>query len=408
MGYYKRQFEEELSQGYYNPPDKCVCAKHFQNKSLRNFVTDNSVLGRCDYCSRPYYHCQVLPMKKLIARMYDVVCEWYRDPDNEGVPYSSSWIDDYDDDASFLRDKYGYIETDNRTVYNEDELFDEIGLNVDNSELEKDIIDCFQQHLWADKDYFSFNILEELDSEWKSFCKEIKSSKKYSYTNLPPLDKDHFSDNGLLHILNEIGNIIIKFRLIKRLQVGQKFYRVRNHNKNINIANFKELASPPPTCVTSPNRMSPVGVSMFYASNNLDTSLKEAQGTGGLNEVATWGEFELIREINVIDFTELPECPDFWSGIKRKTLLTLSFLYAFAAQISEQIDDKDKIIEYLPTQIMTGYFEKVFSIDIDTEINGIVFYSSKKKKYKNYALFIDDKKCSNYLKLIYSETIDQL
>ena len=56
MGYHKKKQIEEQEQGYFNPPDKYVCAKHFGDRGLRKFEEENAEKGRCDYCTRPYMH----------------------------------------------------------------------------------------------------------------------------------------------------------------------------------------------------------------------------------------------------------------------------------------------------------------------------------------------------------------
>lgn len=401
MGYWKERQIEVQQQGYNNPPDKYVCAKHFLDTPLKEFAEKNAERGHCNYCTRPYMHTNVISLKKMVAHMHEVISIYYDNPDNVGVPYAKSWIDD-DDDESRLHDQSGYVAIKNRDIYNADQLFEGL-FDVDNEELYRDIVHCFNQHLWVSKKYFSFSTWEELDFDWKEFCRKVKSSKKYSYFQLPPLTKDYESENGLDHILPELGYIVKEHKLIKVLSVGTCYYRVRNHDKSKKAANFKELAAPPSQFVKYPNRMSPEGVSMFYGSENLRLCLREAQVDKEASKddlMTSFGRFELTQEINVIDFTELPQQPNFWSGEDNQTL---AFLYSFSKEISRPIEN-EKIEEYIPTQVMTGFFQHSFYDRYGIKIDGLIYHSAKEKGSKCCVLFFDDKTCPDYLTLVKCET----
>ena len=335
--------------------------------------------------------------------MNTIILHYFDDPDNLCVPYAKDWIDDDDDESSFMHNEHGYVALRNRSVYTAEGLFEGL-LHVDNDELYCDLVNCFSQHLWADQNYFTLSVWEELDLDWNEFCKKVKDSDSYSYWELPPLDKGNDSENGLDHILVELGYIVGEYGLIKNLPVGTEFYRVRNHMNSEEAADFKGLASPPSTLVKYPNRMSPVGVSMFYASKNLELCLEEAQvdKTKSTDDLMTsFGLFELSKEVRVIDFTEFPEQPDFWSGVNDTS--TLAFLYNFADEISRPIDESKKE-NYKPTQTMTGFFQREFSERFGIKVDGLVYYSAKDKGRKCYVLFLDNDSCPEYLKLIRCKT----
>lgn len=402
MGYWKEKEIEEQEQGFNSPPDKYVCAKHFEDYPLRDFIEGSAIRGHCDYCTRPYMHCDVVPLKELVTHMHDIVSIYFDNPDNVGVPYAKYWVDEDDDESSPLRDRFGYVATKNRDIYDENQLFEGL-LNVDNEDLYGDIVDCFGQHLWGSKNYFNFTKWEELDYYWKCFCEKIKSSIEYSYFNLPPLEKYDDSENGLDHILSELGSIVREHKLVKTLSVGTGYYRVRNHKTDEEAADFKGLAAPPADRVKRPNRMSPVGVSMFYGSESLKLCLDEAQinkETPPEELMTSFGKFELKRELNVIDFTELPEQPNFWAGIDNSTL---AFLYSFSKVISHEVDD-DKPEDYIPTQVMTGFFQRTFSKIYGDRIDGLVYESAREEGGRCCVLFFDNNQCPEYLKLVQCET----
>jgi hypothetical protein len=95
---------------------------------------------------------------------------------------------------------------------------------------------------------------------------------------------------------------------------------------------------------------------MFYAA--LDAKAADLEATQGLTEgVVSVGAFYASRSLTVLDLTNLREPPSVFAndGDERPQWL---FLQEFAKSLREKPALPD--IDYVPTQVVTEYFIKVF------------------------------------------------
>src|SRR5271169_1278952 len=87
-------------------------------------------------------------------------------------------------------------------------------------------------------------------------------------------------------------------------------YRARTFEsaQDLSTLPVTEVFPPTPTLCRSSNRMSPAGISMFYAASDAYTALAEV-GAHNTRQHAVVGEFRPARDVLVIDMTALPELP---------------------------------------------------------------------------------------------------
>jgi RES domain len=144
--------------------------------------------------------------------------------------------------------------------------------------------------------------------------------------------------------------------------------------------------------------MSPAGISVFYGSTDPLTAIQETQEAGG--EAASLGYFTTTQEMFVLDLTNLPRCPTFYTPDLSNTNASLGFLHRFVADAIQPIErDESEHIEYVPTQIVTEFFRYVFTFrgggdgQDENSIMGILYPSCRRRGGINCVLFLKPEDC---------------
>lgn len=285
--------------------------------------------------------------------------------------------------------------------YDSDELFEEIGLDIDDDILCDDIKNClcdphgaYVQRFCLKDSFYGRHYdtkEEELSYKWKQFCEIVTNSRRYTFFKIPEFIEKQPANNGLDNILSELGNTVIHANLIRSLEFDETLFRCRSHKKNGNGYTLEELASPP-NDRASQNRMSPAGVSMFYGAFEPETAFEEIKGRG--NGPVVTGVFEIHKPIKVVDFRNIPS---HFSIFGNYDYYVMRFLKSFVTEIAKPVSNKN--IKYVPTQIITEYFRYVFKTEEDENIHGLIYQSAAKQNGTCCVLFFDNKTCSEYLTL---------
>jgi hypothetical protein len=159
------------------------------------------------------------------------------------------------------------------------------------------------------------------------------------------------------------------------------------------ISTAEKMCSPEVKFVKNPNRMSPSGISMFYAGFDLKTAKLETVDNNDPNKpFYTFVKFSTNEELTIIDFSMLPDHISKWDVDNLNNSYPLRFLHDFVEDLSKPIKrDGMEHIEYVPTQIITEYLRYSFSHihSPGTKVNGIIFQSSKIKGHNSCVLFFD-------------------
>ena len=137
----------------------------------------------------------------------------------------------------------------------------------------------------------------------------------------------------------------------------------------------------------------------MYLSDDIETCIKEINPQ--FFDKVIVGEFELTKDIEILDLTGNPIKSIFYEGYDHDTrMLTKYFVYKFSEEISKPMKPNDnKDIEYVPTQVLSEYIRKL-------GYKGIKYESSLNRHHYNYVLFVGPKdseiECfENYLCLKY-------
>ncbi len=382
MGFAKSLWEQQQTQGFYFAGDKYVCADCFGDYAIRKFIDNNSEAQICNYCGANSSKPIAAHMDKVMAFILEGIESEWGDPDNEGVPYETAEggyqgkvIDSYD----LITDQIG----------------DELEINSDN--LIQDIIDSLVNRQWCQKNFWVLRPEETLIFSWEQFVKQVKHHTRYVFFRVDDESDDHWDRDTIAtsKMLDELGRIVSKLGVIKILDAGTRLWRARIHGKDKSFNTAKDLGTVQLDDARYSNRMSPVGIPMFYGALDMLTALKETvEWREQEAKVATIAPWKTLRQMKILDLTALPEMPSLFDPIKRDLRPSVAFLRSFVADVSKPIiKDRQEHIEYVPTQIVTEYFRHIYRDTDGSRLKGIFYPSSRNSEGVACVLFIENENC---------------
>lgn len=356
-----------------------VCASHIDDYAIINFIKNNSQKGFCNYCKHSK---KVISFEKLMFYIMECIMNFY-----EFMSYDSS-------EGGYLGDTYTQWELIN----------DEIGLSIDDYQLNEDIIDCIDDRAWSEPNRYYDSESEILVYHWDYFKDVTKHKSRYLFGRSDNFKTFSYNQNAY-DILDEIGSKVKEFGLTKSISQKKKLFRCRQHNETPTITTASQIASPPNEYALFSNRMSPAGISMFYCAFNCETAIAETVDTTSKDGVNfTTAIFKAERSLTLIDFTDLPKPPSMFDLDNFKNYYSTRFLRDFVKDISKSIKrDGKEHIDYVPTQIVTEYFRYIFKGD--TKVDGLIYPSAKLNGAKCCVLFFNNEQSLEELKLIPSSLI---
>jgi hypothetical protein len=190
-------------------------------------------------------------------------------------------------------------------------------------------------------------------------------------------------------ILSELGTE----GLIRAIGVETDIVRIRVDDVPQILA--AEIGTPKPQHACQSNRMSPAGIPMFYGALDYATAHAETfDPAAHAGKVLSAGTFRPLRMLNLLNLADLPQIPSVFDTERHGTIHALRFLHAFAADISQPIArDGREHIEYVPTQIVTEYFRRIFRLADGSSLDGIIYRSSRNAGTEALVLFCENHQC---------------
>lgn len=398
MGQVKQQWIEDESRGYSLPDEKYVCASHFNDKYLQQYVRINSISGKCDYCGQKT---QVIDLRDFIEYVAGKITDHYGNPGDEALYLSSSFYDNEEEEIPGFKRVGSYIspsyaENFESTV----ELLYDLELTTDNEQLDKDIEECFILDEWVQHHPYMMTEGQELSFMWEMFGRMVKHEQRFTFFKKPEFTGVKLSnDNSLMDILTELGVKISEHNLCKIIEIDTELYRCRFIDAGKTVDTFDKITSAPDSKAKQ-SRMSPAGVSMFYGAFDRHTSIIESSPKGkvckGDNYVV--GRFKTKKELKILDLTNLPY-PSFWMP---KDWQGIGFLHSFRGEITKPIVRDDRIhIEYVPSQVFTEYLRYIYRDAKGEKIDGVIYGSSLNgATSSNIVLFYNQRTSVEILDLI--------
>ncbi len=375
MGRVKRMWEADMDRGYSEVEDTYVCQKCFADEGVRRFITRNRSPGTCSYCNRAV---KVCTLDKVIGHVMESIRLEWGDPANEGLPYETR-------EGGWQVAK----------VYDTWELLEKLGLEC-SDDLLNTIAGAIHGSAWCEANPYSLPLDRTLVYGWKSFCKFIIETARFVFYKAENARYDHDQHDEMnpVDILEAIGGIVDHLKIVRVVPANSKIFRVRIVNSEVRLTRAHELGSPPSHLATMPNRMSPVGISMFYGAFELDTAISETfDPTCAAGKKAACGEFTAIRELTVIDLSESFFVPSLFDPELQKFRPHYKFMRDFIADFCKPVERSQRAhADYVPTQVVTEYFRHVYRTPKGSRVDGII-YPSSKNGAKAIVVFADSDAC---------------
>lgn len=397
MGQVKQQWIEDESKGYRLPDEKYVCADHFNDKYLQQYIRDNSFSGKCEYCGRKT---QVIDLRDFIEYTAGKITEYYGNPGDEALYLASSFYDDENEEITGFKRVGCFISPSHADDFESTaELLSELDLTTDDSQLDKDIEDCFILDEWIQHHPYMMTEGQELSFMWKMFGRMIKHEQRFTFFKRPEFTGEKLSeDNSLMDILTELGVRISEHNLCKENDIATELYRCRFIKAGEVVDTFDEITSPPDSNAKQ-SRMSPAGISMFYGAFDRNTAVIESS-PDGITTSGDYivGKFKTKVKLKILDLTDLPQL-SFWMPSNWQVI---EFLYSFRNEITKPIVRDDRIhMEYVPSQVFTEYLRYIYRDVKGEKIDGVIYKSSlREATSSNIVLFYNQRTSADILDLV--------
>jgi len=374
MGGAKRMWEEEMARGYSSVGKIHVCERCIQDEGLKRFIKTNRKPGTCTYCQREV---RVSAMDSVIEYVMNSLNLEWGDPANEGLPYvtrEGGWQGD---------------------VYSTWELFYDVGPNCP-EKITDTIVGAIHDTGWCRRDPYTLPVDRTLVYGWQKFSQFIIHTARFVFYKAvnSSYDGDQHDEMNPVDILEALGRIVRVLGLIDTVPAGEKIYRVRIVDQGEVKTLAKDLGPPPAERANMPNRMSPVGIPMFYGAFDLDTAIRETYDPcGEVGKKAAAGEFSTVRALRVVDLSESFFIPSLLDPKLQKLRPYYRFMRDFITDFTKPIERSDRAhAEYVPTQVVTEYFRHVYRTEEGAQIDGIIYPSSKTGQ-KAIVIFADSRAC---------------
>lgn len=206
---------------------------------------------------------------------------------------------------------------------------------------------------------------------WIEFCDLVKSRRRFFFWENRP------------GYTSEIGGLV--FRLAEKLcsyshlvENGEIVFRSRPNPNSFATSDLQLELGPPPDAKARSSRMSPAGISMFYAAEDAETAVAETADRDGQLMV---GKFEVASNMSVLDLFDLSKIDD----PEERDLV-----HQISLDMMKPISRDDRVhIDYVPTQIFTEQFKENWFGVQDLPIQGLRFPSSKNPERASYVFFVN-------------------
>ena len=296
-------------------------------------------------------------------------------------------------------------------IYTSEELLsDQIELEA-RPEVISEIAELMPDLTWCKRQLRSGDLAAALNIGWESFIDIVKHHVRYFFSEPQDASAGNGSDDfpnpeafGIEYdpdegvpperILDAVGSIVRRAKLIRSLDSGSVIFRARVHAAHEKPVTAQELGPPSTDLALQSNRMSPAGIVMFYGAFDSETAIWETfQPNRGhaADKVVSVAQFRSTRPLTVLDLTNLPLRPSFFGDYEMHH--GISFLWDFNRDLIKPIArDGMEHLDYVPTQIVSEYFRHRFKTEEGSLLDGIVYLSSRTGS-PACVLFFDQSDC---------------
>lgn len=352
--------------------NKSICADCVLDSSLANLVATNLSSNSCSYCGEKNEEGDLIaaPYNVVMERIYDSIFQHYADAQDVGMPWvEKEWLISETNISEIIWD------------------FDPGWCG----EFCEDLINSSDASLYlvehVKNDWSVESSSSALSYGWSAFKNQVLYKTRYLFLSEP---EDEFSSGRpdyipVSNMLNALGALCNAEKLITIIPAGTEFYRVRvNTQEGEEFKKFSNVGVAPKG-IANAGRMNPAGISYFYLAYEQATAEKEV-----ITDATEWSiaKFKLLKDIQVIDFVDLPRIPSIFEPEKYDVRQNMLFLHSFVDELTLPVSkDGREHVEYVPTQIVSEYFRFRFQTENAQPILGLRYHSVKNPAGVNIAIF---------------------
>jgi hypothetical protein len=233
---------------------------------------------------------------------------------------------------------------------------------------------------WVAADFAVPHAGDAMMYAWEQFSRAVKFETRYVIWLQPP---DPYEGEGgqvpVAQILNRVADMVDEFDLVKEHFALTAWWRAQPHDTTAIDHTPTRLGTVPAHLANQPNRMSPAGIPMFYGAQTPNTAIAEVlsapSGPVTTAGYVTCAAFRTSRTTRVLDLTHLTPIPSLFDPENWYQYNKLRFLHRFVEQLSTRAKPAWEAVDYVPTQIMTEFFMRVYG-QPDEPLDGIVYNSA--------------------------------
>ena len=347
-----------------------VCAGCFEDPGIRAFIDKHDVQAKCSFCLGISDLDAVAPFEQVVEHVRTCLFHEYDD--------ATDWMV-LDSDTKEPMNVY----------YDSWDILEHVKLQLprdDDGRLFQALALALSDDWWSESNPFGISSQDQVRVSWSWFCEVVKHQRRFFFGDY---------DDGLglefdspSHVLTKIFDYANSIGLVTSLPENAVLFRTRVEDPCNLLQSQDELGPPPRELATKPNRMSPPGIPMLYASDDIDTAFKETAECYGFYAV---GRFKTNRAAKILDLTKIPPIPSVFQcesghfGIRARDALI--FLDHVVNEMSIPVAKGDKAhIDYVPTQVVTEFVRSVQDVDYGG-IDGIKYPSAVRIGGSSYVIF---------------------
>lgn len=373
MSLAKRMLQEQWEAGFSiaGDPWRGVCPNCIADPALARYVSGLALIETCSFCGSAGPN--GVTLEELFRYMGECLATEWEDP-VKAVGWDG---------------REGGWQIAEGTVRDSYDLLWELGQPLENVALQDEFVSAFD-HEWVPRNPYTLAQHDVLAYSWEQFARYVREESRYLFLRT---GGERNSDSELIEpsqFLDELQVSIANSGLVRRLPAGTRLFRARQHDSAELLPTPSQLGSPPQRRAPG-NRMSPPGISMFYAAEDLETALAELRPEAP-DRVATVAEWTTARELAYLDLVQV-EVPSIFDMIARHLRKWLPFLAGFATEVSQPVAADAASIDYVPTQIVTEYVRTAVLASDGEPVRGIRYRSAVHLGGVSWVLFFDAAGC---------------
>ena len=344
-----------------------VCRECFADEHIRNEVSRAAEAQECDYCGAKGDAVEAAPLAGVVQFILNQIDHEYASAD-QSLP-----VDPDTKERMFPEDEF-----DTRTML---ELHVDLQLpRDDDGSLMEDIARALPEQDWCLRDPLSVRDDEAIASSWEAFKRIVMHERRFFFLG----HRDEALEYDLRwgearydpsELLEAIGRFARNHGLLARMDRGTPWYRIQRMEPGEADFDARRMGPPPLEHAMLPNRMSPVGIPMFYGAAEKETALVEVAEEDDRYACA---RFEILDDLMVLDVRQPPEVPSLFDPEHARDRAIAMFMRSFVEDFASPIDRERRAhLDYLPTQVVTEYVRTMVTAEEDEPISGVLYRSSR-------------------------------